>query len=118
MGPIVDNYYKGYLGENPTKRIYDVMVIEDKAHKIHNVIVHRFTMGDVEDPELYAAEPLLKWQNSEQGQWVMSHAMETPMWHKHIDQFSYGHAFAITAKLKAKDYSFFLLKWGEEGTLK
>jgi hypothetical protein len=109
---------KGFLGEEPKKLTYDYMVIEDRVHKIHKVIVHRFTMGDVEDPILYAAEPLIQWQNSEQGQWVMEHAVETPEWNRYADTLNWGHSFYITAKLKAKDYSFFLLKWGEGGTLK
>ena len=116
------NYYKdiynGYLGEAPKKVTNKYMVIDDRVHEIHKVIVHQFMMGDVEDPILFAAEPLLNWQNSEQGKWVMEHAVETPEWNRFVDHVSWGHKFYITAKLKAKDYSFFLLKWGEKGTLK
>jgi hypothetical protein len=71
-------------------------------------------MGDVEDPELYAAEPLLNWQNSEMGKWVMEKSVEVPMWHRMHDQFSYGYTFAIEAWLKGADYSFWVLKWGNE----
>jgi len=113
MGQIVDNYYEGYLGAIPKRKIQKYMLIDDRVHEIHNVVVHKFNMSDVDDPELYAAEPLLAWQNSESGKWVMEHAMETPMWHRHMDYTSYGHVFAITAKLKAKDYSYYLLKWGK-----
>jgi hypothetical protein len=34
------------------------------------------------------------------------------------DNLAWGHEFTVTAKLKAKDYSYFLLKWGKEGTAK
>lgn len=108
--------FDGYLGEAPKKVTQKYMLIEDRVHEIHNARVYEFLMGDVEDPDLYAGEPLYKWQQSEQGKWVMEHAVETPMWHKIVDHTTFGHRYCITAKLKAKDYSFFLLKWGSAGT--
>jgi hypothetical protein len=104
-------YFTGYLGETPNKKIHDVMIIEDKAHRIHDVIVHRFTMGDVEDPDLYAAQPLIEWQKSEKGAWVMAHAVESPVWHRMIDHASFGYTFVIRARLKDVDYTFYQLKW-------
>lgn len=115
------NYYrdnKGYLGTEPKKKIQQYMLIDDKIHEVHNVVVYKFNMGDVEDPELYAAQPLYEWEKSESGQWVMQNALETPMWHRYMSAENYGQIYAITAKLKAKDHSYFLLKWGKEGTLK
>jgi hypothetical protein len=91
---------------------HQYQVIGDRVHEIKNVVVHTFSMGDVEDPDLYAAEPLMKWQNSESGSWVMSHSVEQPMWHRHADPTSYGYKYAVTAKLLAKDYTYWSLKWG------
>lgn len=104
-------YFTGYLGEQPTKPIREYMKIEDKVHKIHDVTVHRFTMGDVEDPDIYAAEPIIKWQNTEQGAWVMEHAIESPIWHRMVDHTSFGYTYIIRAKLKDIDYTFYTLKW-------
>jgi hypothetical protein len=104
-------YFTGYLGETPTKRIHENMIIEDKVHKIHDVVVHRFTMGDVEDPDLYAAQPLIEWQRSEKGAWIMEHAVESPIWHRMVDHTSFGYAFVIRARLKDVDYTFYQLKW-------
>ena len=110
-----EHYYKkGYLGEPKGTRLNDYMIIEDKVHQIHKVIVHRFRMGDVEDPDLYAAEPLWEWQHSEMGRWVMNKSVETPVWHRQHDQFNYGYQFAVEAFLKGADYSFWVLKWGNE----
>jgi hypothetical protein len=50
--------------------------------KFTDVKVHEFNMGDVEDPDLYAAQPLYEWQQSEQGKWIMEHAVEPPFWHR------------------------------------
>jgi len=42
--------------------------------------VYEFPMGDTEDPEIFAAEPLYRWEKeTEQGQWVMEHAVEQPV---------------------------------------
>ena len=29
--------------------------------EIHKIVVHKFSVGDVEDPDLYAAQPLWEW---------------------------------------------------------
>lgn len=73
--------------------------------------VGEFCMGDVEDPELYAAEPLWKWQQSEAGQWVMEHAIETPVWHVSPNFDTYGYLVYITADFTDQDATFFKLKW-------
>jgi hypothetical protein len=94
--------------------IYNVMVIDNKAYKIHTVVVHRFQMGDVEDPDLYAGEPLWQWQQSEMGKWVMERAVVTPAWYRQMDQMQYHVQYAVVAKLKDIDYTFWTLKWGND----
>ena len=69
-------------------------------------------MGDVEDPDLYAAQPLYNWQNSEAGSWVMEHAVETPFWTRQADYSSYGYRYYIVARLRESDQTFWKLKWG------
>lgn len=103
-----------HLGKPKGVRINDYMIIEDRVHQVHKVIVHRFRMGDVEDPDLYAAQPLCEWQDSEMGKWIMERSVEVPMWHRHTDVSNYGYQYAIEAFLKGADYSFWVLKWGNE----
>lgn len=105
----------GTLGKtkDPNKRIYDVMIIDDKVCKIHTTIVHRFKLGDVEDPDIYAAQPLWDWQASEQGKWVMAKAVAPPEWHRYLEPMTYGYQYAIVAKLKDIDYTFWTLKWAD-----
>ena len=110
-----DHYYKkGYLGPNKGVKLNDYMIIEDRVHQIHKVIVHRFRMGDVEDPDLYAAQPLYEWQQSEMGRWVMEKSVETPMWHRQTNPNQYHTEYAVQAWLKGADYSFWVLKWGNQ----
>lgn len=76
------------------------------------IVVHRFSLGDVEDPDLYAAQPLWEWQQSEQGKWVMENAVETPVWERHIDTSQYNQIYRIVAKFTEENATFFQLKWG------
>jgi hypothetical protein len=103
----------GYMGTPPKKELpYEVVLIEGKYVRVKEVVVHTFGMGDVDDPDLYAAEPLWAWQNTDEGKWVMENAIETPSWHRHADPRTYGYRYAIRAKLKDVDYTFWCLKWG------
>lgn len=102
VGPTSESLYKNRY-----------TVVGDRVVEVQDLIVHKFLMSDVEDPILYAGEPLLNWQNSEQGKWVMEHAVETPIWQQFADPMTFGHTFIIRARLKAKDATYFRLKWGQ-----
>jgi len=79
--------------------------------EIHKVVVHTFRMGDVEDPDLYASEPLMKWQDSDEGKFVLEHAVETPIWQKHVDNIYWGWQFVIIAELEKKKLSEYYLRF-------
>ena len=83
------------------------------VEEIHKIVVHRFKMGDVEDPDLFAAEPIYNWQQTEQGQFVMANAVEPPVWQRQMDLRHYGYDYAIIAELEAKKLTEFYLKWGK-----
>lgn len=83
----------------------------DQAVEISDLVVHSFNMGDVDDPDLYAAQPIMEWQESEAGAWVMEHAIETPFWHRSIDPATYGHRYYIIARMRTKDQTFFKLRF-------
>ena len=104
---------QGYLGRGPRRDTYRYMIIDDRVEEVREIIVHEFTMGDVEDPDLYAAEPLWKWQQSEEGQWIMSHAVETPSWHRIPDQLQYGYRFEVRAKLSGARLTEYMLRHGK-----
>ena len=75
-------------------------------------VVYQFKIGDVEDPAIYAAEPLWQWQQSEAGKWIMEHSLETPSWHSggisYLDMYTTYHVRAI---LLAEDYTYWKLKF-------
>lgn len=73
--------------------------------------VYAVRMIDVEDPELFAVEPLLAWEKSESGKWVMSHAIEVPQWSCSVDSIGYGYILTIKANLTDKDYTYWKLRF-------
>lgn len=107
----------------PTDKLYQKLpagyykhqyqIMNDKVVELKTVIVHSFEMGDVDDPDLYAAEPLYQWQQSEVGQWIMERAVETPVWHRFADPSTFGWKYQISAKLQAKDYTYWSIKWNK-----
>ena len=105
---------QGYLGPAPKEDTYRYMIINDRVEEVRKIVVHEFTMGDVEDPDLYAAEPLWKWQESEEGKWIMTHAVETPCWYRIPDQLQYGYQFQIRAKLSGPALTEWLLRYGDD----
>lgn len=80
--------------------------------EIHKVVVHKFDLSDVEDPDLYAAEPLWKWEQSEAGQFVMNNAVDQPEWRRHMDPMFMGYRYIVTAELEKKKLAEFYLRWG------
>ena len=81
------------------------------TQKIVDVVVHEFTIGDVEDPVVYAAEPMLEWQRTKAGQWVLENSVETPTWYRTISYDYYGYRFIVVAKMTEEQATYFNLKW-------
>ena len=75
------------------------------------MILHSFTIGDVEDPQLYASHPIWEWQQTEKGQWVMENSLETPMFTIQPDLHSLGYRVVITGKLSPEAETYFTLKY-------
>ncbi len=94
------------IGQSP-----EYQVIDNRVVRISNIVVHEFSMGDVDDPDLYAAQPISEWQDSAAGQFVMAHAVEKPYWTRRVDQYSYGYQYAIVARMREPDQTFFRLKF-------
>jgi hypothetical protein len=81
------------------------------VEEIHKIVVHRFRIGDVDDPDIYAAQPIHEWEKTDAGKFVMENAVDTPEWHRQLDPMSYGHQYAIVAELEKKKLSEFYLRF-------
>jgi len=68
-------------------------------------------MGDVDDIDIYVAQPIYEWQQTEQGRWVMEHAHDL-IYHTAADPATFGYRVSIRGRiesgLKLTEY---LLKW-------
>lgn len=73
------------------------------------VVVHTFNLGDVEDPDLWAADSLYKFENSDKGKWIMSNSTPTPIW-KRIP-CEYGWQYQIRAYLTPEQLTYYKLKY-------
>lgn len=111
---ISKDYYfdhaQGWLGEQPIKDTYKYMMVKDRVEEVRELTVYEFNLGDVEDPDVYAAEPIIKWQHSEMGNWIMTNAVEPPSWHRVPDLMQYGYRYQIRAKLMGPRLTEYLLR--------
>jgi len=69
-------------------------------------------MGDVEDPELYAALPIGEWQNTEHGAWCMDHG-DNIAWYLEENFGYWGYRIRIEGNLNEQDLTYFYIRWGE-----
>ena len=91
------------------------------AHKYHVHLdevytrrhVHKFRLGDVEDPEIYAAAPIMEWEKSEKGKWLKEHSKQQMEYIVRPNQDTYGWMVIIFAWLEEQDITYYRLKWGE-----
>lgn len=89
--------------------------MNDTTYKIVNgeictkYVLHKFTMGDVEDIEIYAAEPILEWQKTPEGKFCMEKATDLE-YHTTWDYALYAHRVVITGYLSGKHATFYALK--------
>lgn len=75
------------------------------------MILHEFTMSDVEDPYLYAGFPIAEWQDSEKGQWVMKNVIGEASFHITPNAETMGYRVVITGKLSPESELYFTLKY-------
>ena len=107
---LVDSYIQHHSSSTykPVRNKYNV--IGDRVEECREVTVYTFSVGDVEDPDLYAAQPLCEWEKSDAGQWVMKHAVDVPRWHRLADPMTYGYRYAISARFMGPALTEWLLR--------
>jgi hypothetical protein len=93
----------------------ETRIIDGLPVRFRDVCVHEFIINcDVDDPIPYAGEPLLKWQESSAGQWILANAEEKPYWIKDLDPSTYMYRFRIMTRLSEFNETFFRLKYGTD----
>ena len=79
---------------------------------MQKITFHSFNMGDVEDPDLYVAQPLYEWQQTEQGQWAMKHCLD-PRYIVQADVHTWGHKIIVYGEVEDQSATEYLLRWGK-----
>lgn len=110
---LADRFYEKQPNRKYGPPVMQYNLIGDRVEEAKRVVVHKFSMGDVDDPDLYAAQPLHEWEQSAAGQWVMQNACETPTWYRVADPTSFGYKYEIHAKLMGPALTEWLLKYGK-----
>ena len=72
-------------------------------------ILHEFRMGDVDDVDIYVAQPIYEWQQTPAGKLCMEKATDLE-YHVHPDSMTIGYRVTITGYLSDKHATFWALK--------
>ena len=99
------------LTERSHRKPREVRLINGQAIAFSDLVVHSFSVAELEDPVIHAAGPLLDWEHSDAGAWVWAHAVEIPWWTRQQDISNYSYRFSIIARLSEPDQTFFKLKF-------
>jgi hypothetical protein len=79
---------------------------------MQKITFHKLSMGDVDDPELYAAQPLYEWQQTDQGQWVMENCSD-PQYIIRPDVNTFGNKIIVYGEIEDQLATEYLLRWGQ-----
>ena len=79
--------------------------------RLVKVVVHKFSLGDVDDPDIYAGAPIYDWQQTEAGKYCMKNSVEQLHYTIGPDMLNWGFLVQIFCVFKEKDYMFFKLKF-------
>jgi hypothetical protein len=80
---------------------------------IREVAFHKIHMGDVEDPDLFVAEPIYQWQQTDAGKFVMEKSIpNSPRWERRPDLQYWGHVYYIFAEMDERSLTEYYLRWG------
>ena len=76
-------------------------------------IVHTIEMEEFEDPEIYAAAPILEFEKTDKGRWLMANSYKQLEFTIQPNSRTYGWKVLIWSYLNEQDLTYYSLKWGE-----
>ena len=75
------------------------------------VVVHVIQLGDVDDPDLWVADPIYQWQQTDAGTFAMEKSIKTPVWMRDNNPTHYGHTYKIVAYFDDTTVTYWKLKF-------
>lgn len=88
-----------------------VRVVNGIAIEESDIEVHRFLIGDTDEPTIVAGFELAKWQQTEAAEWVRAHCIGELYWISGPSTDYYHICYRVMARLTKKDQTFFKLKY-------
>ena len=76
-------------------------------------IFHSFTIGDVDDPAIYASFPLGEFMSTSQGQWIKEHCPD-PQYKCVSDPEHWGFKVIVFGPLEEKAAVEYMLRWSNK----
>ena len=67
-------------------------------------------MGDVEDPDIYAAQPLYEFMQTNKGQWIKENCAD-PQYSIVADPMTYGYRITVYGALNERQQTEYFLRW-------
>lgn len=74
------------------------------------IVFATFNMGDVEDPEIYIAQPIYEFQQTPKGRWMMENCKD-PVYQIGPCPETYGYRAVIYGDVEEKLATEFYLRW-------
>ena len=88
-----------------------VSLVNGVAIQESDIEVHRFLIGDVEDPDILAGFKLAEWEATESAKWIRDHCIGNLYWISGASPDSYSVCYRVVARLTDQDQTFFELKY-------
>ena len=79
--------------------------------KTTRVTFHKFSVGDSDEPYLYAAPPLHEWLQTEKGRWCQEHSEGELVLTSYADHVTYGYMFCVVGELSDTNLTYYRLRW-------
>lgn len=79
---------------------------------MQKITFHSFRLGDVEDAEVYAAQPIYEWMQTDAGKWV-NERCEDLTWLTQPDHEYWGHRVIIRGSLTDYEATEYYLKFSK-----
>ena len=74
------------------------------------IIFAKFNLGDVEDPEIYAAFPIYEFKQTPKGRWMIENCPE-PVYDISMNYDTYGYQVVLHGKVEDQLATEFYLRW-------
>lgn len=74
------------------------------------ITFHTFSIGDPDDPEIYAAFPLSEFMSTEKGQWIRANCAD-PQYIIRPDPNTYGQRVFVHGEVEEKLATEYFLRW-------